>query len=117
MMYKKKKEPKSIFKKTRLKVKDKVIVITGRDKGKTGEIRMIDRKKGVATVGGVNISKRHEKPRQKGETGKIIDKEMPISVSNIMLLDPKTQKPTRIGYKMEGEKKVRYAKKSGEKLK
>ena len=100
--------------KLRLKKGDKVIVTTGKDKGKTGEITTVFPKENKVIVGGVNMVKRHTKPSQESAGG-IISKEMPIHVSNVALVDPKTGKATRIGYKVEKDgHKVRVAKKSGE---
>jgi large subunit ribosomal protein L24 len=100
---------------TKLKVKkgDKVVVITGRDKGKQGEILEVRREENRVLVRGVNMVKRHQRQTQTAEGG-IISKEAPIHVSNVAHIDPKTQKPTRIGYKMDGDKKVRVARRSGE---
>ena len=100
--------------KLRLKKGDKVIVTTGKDKGKTGEITTVFPKENKVIVGGVNVVKRHTKPSQESAGG-IISKEMPIHVSNVALVDPKTGKATRVGYKVEKDgHKVRVAKKSGE---
>ena len=100
--------------KLRLKKGDKVIVTTGKDKGKTGEITTVFPKENKVIVGGVNMVKRHTKPSQESAGG-IISKEMPIHVSNVALVDPKTGKATRVGYKVEKDgHKVRVAKKSGE---
>ena len=100
--------------KLRLKKGDKVIVTTGKDKGKTGEITTVFPKENKVIVGGINMVKRHTKPSQESAGG-IISKEMPIHVSNVALVDPKTGKATRIGYKVEKDgHKVRVAKKSGE---
>lgn len=100
--------------KLRLKKGDKVIVTTGKDKGKTGEITTVFPKESKVIVRGVNMVKRHTKPSQESAGG-IISKEMPIHVSNVALVDPKTGKATRIGYKVEKDgHKVRVAKKSGE---
>jgi large subunit ribosomal protein L24 len=100
--------------KLKLKKGDKVIVTTGKDKGKTGEITTVFPKEGKVIVGGVNMVKRHTKPSQESAGG-IISKEMPIHVSNVALVDPKTGKATRVGYKVEKDgRKVRVAKKSGE---
>jgi len=100
--------------KLKLKKGDKVIVTTGKDKGKTGEITTVFPKENKVIVGGVNMVKRHTKPSQESAGG-IISKEMPIHVSNVALVDPKTGKATRIGYKVEKDgRKVRVAKKSGE---
>ena len=100
--------------KLKLKKGDKVIVTTGKDKGKTGEITTVFPKENKVIVGGVNMVKRHTKPSQESAGG-IVSKEMPIHVSNVALVDPKTGKATRIGYKVEKDgRKVRVAKKSGE---
>ena len=100
--------------KLKLKKGDKVIVTTGKDKGKTGEITTVFPKENKVIVGGVNMVKRHIKPSQESAGG-IVSKEMPIHVSNVALVDPKTGKATRVGYKVEKDgHKVRVAKKSGE---
>ena len=102
---------------TKLKVKkgDKVVVITGRDKGKSGEILKVMREENRVLVQGVNVVKRHQRQAM-GVEGGIIEKEAPIHVSNVAHIDPKTQKPTRVGFKMEGDKKVRIARRSGESI-
>jgi large subunit ribosomal protein L24 len=100
----------------KLKVKkgDKVVVTTGKYKGKAGEILEVMPKKNKAIVAGVNIAKKHTKASQFSEGG-IIQKEMPIDISNLSHIDPKTNQPTKIGYRtLEDGTKVRYAKKSGE---
>jgi large subunit ribosomal protein L24 len=99
--------------KLKLKKGDKVIVTTGKDKGKTGEITTVFPKENKVIIGGVNMVKRHTKPSQESAGG-IVSKEMPIHVSNVALADPKTGKATRVGYKVEDGRKVRFAKKSGE---
>jgi large subunit ribosomal protein L24 len=102
---------------TKLKVKkgDKVVVITGRDKGKSGEILKVLREENRVIVQGVNLAQRHQKQSMNQEGG-IVQKELTIHVSNVALIDPKTEKPTRVGYKMDGERKVRVARRSGEAL-
>ena len=102
---------------TKLKIKkgDKVVVITGRDKGKSGEILEVLRAENRVVVQGVNMAQRHQKQSMQQEGG-IVQKELTIHVSNVALIDPKTEKPTRIGYKMDGERKVRVARRSGEAL-
>jgi large subunit ribosomal protein L24 len=95
---------------------DKVMVITGKDKGKTGVILVAFPKKDRVLVEGVNIVKKHTKPNQENPQGGIVSQEAAIHVSNVMLIDPKTGEPTRVGYKFEDGKKVRVAKKSGENL-
>ena len=102
---------------TKLKIKkgDKVVVITGRDKGKTGEVMKVLREENRLIVQGVHMVKRHQRQTQ-AQQGGIIEKEASIHVSNVAHIDPKSSKPTRIGYRMEGESKVRFARKSGEKI-
>ena len=101
--------------KCKLKKGDEVVVLTGKSKGEKGKVDRIDKKKGRIFVGGVNISKRHTKPSGAKEGG-IVDKVMSLDVSNVALVDPKSGKATKIGYKMENEKKVRFAKDSGRTL-
>jgi large subunit ribosomal protein L24 len=100
----------------KIKKGDTVIVITGRDKGRSGEVIEMRRDEGRALVRGVNVVKRHQKQSATQEGG-IISKEAPIHVSNIALADPKDKKPTRIGFKFVGKaedrKKVRIARRSG----
>ena len=96
---------------------DKVKVISGKDKGKTGVILTAYPKKDRVLVEGVNIVKKHMKPNQANPQGGIVSQEAAIHVSNVMLIDPKTGEPTRVGYKVEDGKKVRVAKKSGEVIK
>lgn len=95
---------------------DTVKVISGKDKGKTGVVLTALPKKERVLVEGVNIIKKHTKPNQANPQGGIVSQEAAIHVSNVMLLDPKSGEPTRVGYKVEDGKKVRVAKKSGEKL-
>ena len=98
----------------RLKVKkgDKVIVISGRDKGKSGEVLSVFKKSGRILVRGVNIVKRHTAPSQTSQGG-IIDKEISIHISDIAHIDPKDNKATRVGYKfLEDGRKVRFSKRS-----
>lgn len=97
----------------RLRKGDEVIVTVGKCVGQTGKIDRIDSKTGRVYVGNLNLSKRHTRPNMSNQQGGIIEKAMPLDISNVMLLDPKTKKPTRIGYKTESGKKVRYAKASG----
>lgn len=94
---------------------DTVIVIAGKDKGKKGRVLAAYPKQERVLVEGINLVKKHTRPSQKNPQGGIVTQEAPIHVSNVMLADPKTGKPTRIGYKvLENGTKVRYAKKSGE---
>jgi large subunit ribosomal protein L24 len=92
---------------------DKVMVISGKDKGKTGIVLAAYPKKDRVIVENVNIVKKHAKPSQDNPQGGIINMEAAIHVSNVMLIDPKTGEPTRVGYQVIDGKKVRIAKKSG----
>jgi large subunit ribosomal protein L24 len=96
----------------KLKKGDKVIVLTGKDKGQTGEITTLDPKSGKAKVSGINMAIRHVKQSQNSQGGRI-PAEAAIQVSNLALVDPKDGGATRVGFRMEGDKKVRFAKKSG----
>lgn len=93
---------------------DKVKVLTGKDKGKVGVITKAFPKKDRVIVEGVNIVKKHQKPSQLNPSGGIVEKEAAIHVSNVMLIDPATNEPTRVGYKVIDGKKVRVSKKTGE---
>ncbi|WP_026907484.1 50S ribosomal protein L24 [Paucisalibacillus globulus] len=95
---------------------DKVIVISGKDRGKTGTILEAYPKKERVLVEGVNMIKKHAKPSQENPQGGILNIEAPIHVSNVMPVDPKTGNPTRVGYEVRDGKKVRIAKTSGEAL-
>ncbi|MFD0051572.1 50S ribosomal protein L24 [Actinomycetes bacterium NPDC127524] len=95
---------------------DKVVVISGKDKGKQGVILEAFPKKNRVLVEGVNIVKKHSKPSQVNPQGGINSREAAIHVSNVMPLDPKSGNPTRVGYKMVDGNKVRVATKSGESL-
>ena len=98
--------------KMKIKKGDQVIVTTGRDKGKQGEVLRAMPKTNKVVVQGVNMVKRHTRPSQTNAGG-IISKEAPIDVSNVALIDPETGKPTRVGFKVVDGEKVRVAKKSG----
>jgi large subunit ribosomal protein L24 len=94
---------------------DRVEVVSGADKGKRGEVLRVIPKENRAVVQGVAIAKRHMKPRGMGQPGGIIEKEAAVNLSNLMLVDPKSDKPTRVGFKMlEDGRKVRVARVSGE---
>ena len=93
---------------------DDVIVLSGREKGKRGKVLRIYRDDGRALVQGVNMVKRHTRPSP-GQPGGIVEKEAPLHLSNLAHVDPKTDEPTRVGFKrLEDGRKVRFAKKSGE---
>ena len=96
----------------KLKTGDKVVVLSGKDKGKQGTISSVDPKAGKAVVDGVNMAIRHTRQSQTSQGGRL-PKAMPIDLSNLAIVD-KNGKPTRVGFKMEGDKKVRYAKTTGD---
>jgi large subunit ribosomal protein L24 len=106
----------------KIKTGDTVVVIAGKDsktvtkkgvESTTGKVLKVYPETNKVVVEGVNKVKKHQKPTQQNTTGSIVEVEAPIDASNVMILDPKTKTPTRVGYKMENGKKVRYAKKSG----
>lgn len=100
--------------KIKIKKGDKVQVLAGAYKGKQGKVLVIYPEKNRAIVEGVNMVKKHKKPSAENPQGSIVEKEATINISNLALLDPKSGKPTRIAYKIEGDKKIRIAVKSGE---
>ena len=101
---------------------DEVVVISGKDRGKTGRVLRVDLKKSKVYVEGLNIVKRHQRPSQvpnaqRAETvGGVIEKEGPIHISNVMLIDPKDKKPTRVGISREGGQRMRVTRRSQSKL-
>ncbi len=98
----------------KIKKGDKVVVLTGRDKGRTGEVFRVMPKESRALVRGVNLVKRHQRQTMNQEGG-IIQKEAPVHLSNLAFADPKDGKPTRVGFKiLEDGRKVRFAKRSGD---
>jgi len=100
--------------KLKIKKGDNVVVITGRDKGKTGEVLRVLPARSRVIVQGVNVVKRHTRPRM-GDPGGIVEKELAIHISNVAHVDPSSSKPTRIGYKrLDDGRKVRFARRSGE---
>lgn len=104
----------------KIKIGDKVKVLSGKDRGKTGKVIQVLRHKKnqqtYAVVENVNLLKKHTRPRRQGEKGQVIELPAPLHLSSVMLLDPKSGKPTRVGYKSEGGAKKRLAKVSGEYL-
>jgi len=106
----------------RLKSGDEVIVIGGKDRGKRGKILRVDRKHQRVYIEGLNMVKRHQKPRQVAgaqraeQVGGVIEREGPIHVSNVMLSDPREGKPTRVGVEVHEGKRLRIARRSGTRL-
>jgi len=107
-----------MVKKMHIKKGDTVIVIAGDSKGQEGRVLSVNYEKNTAIVEGVNLVSKHTKPNAKNPQGGILKKEAPVHVSNLMLKDPSTGKPTRIGRRLNNDNKlVRIAKKSGEEIK
>jgi large subunit ribosomal protein L24 len=108
--------------KLKIRQDDTVRIITGKDKGKTGRVLRVDPEKRKVYVEGANIIKRHTRPRSLRDTqraqelGGIIEKEGPIHLSNVMLIDPDSGEPTRVAIKRQGGRRVRVAKKSGKEI-
>jgi large subunit ribosomal protein L24 len=106
----------------RIRTDDQVVLISGKDAGKTGRVVRTDPQRRRVYVEGLNMIKRHERPRSQGDlknaqAGGIVEKEGPIDVSNVMLLDPKDNKPSRVGVRRdEGGKRVRFAKRTGNEI-
>lgn len=99
----------------KIKKGDQVVVLSGKDKGKTGQVTKVEPKEGKVTVAGVNLMTRHRKPSQANPQGGLERIEAPMFASKVALADPKTGAPTRVGFKvMEDGRKVRVAKRSGE---
>ncbi len=103
------------MRKRKIRKDDEVIVLTGRDKGKRGAVLRIITKTDRVLVEGVNVTKRHVKPTQAEPQGGIVEREAPIHISNVALIDPESDRPTRVRYKnLEDGRKVRVAARSGE---
>lgn len=96
----------------KIKRDDNVIVISGKDRGKTGKVVKALPKENKVIISGVNVVKVHERPKKSGSKGQVVDKAMPVHVSNVMIVDPKENKPTRVGIKVTDQGKVRIAKRS-----
>ena len=95
---------------------DNVIIITGKDKGKSGKITRILAKDDKVVVEGINVFKKHQRPRTSDAKGQVLSIAMPIHASNVMITDPKNGKPTRIGKKKVGDKMVRISRKSNQEI-
>ena len=121
-MPKRPRKPEPKGKQMRIRSEDTVLVTSGKDKGKTGKVLRTEPQRRRVYVEGLNIVKRHSRPRsvkdtQRGESGGILEQEGPIHVSNVMLVDPTDNKPTRVGVRMTDDgKRQRYAKRSGNPL-
>ena len=100
----------------KLKLNDEVVVLAGKDKGKTGKLTKIDRKNNRVIVAGVNVVKKALKPTQQNPAGGIVDKESFVHISNVALMSPKTKKPTRVKIEVKKDKKARVATACGSQL-
>ena len=100
----------------RIRSGDRVVLLSGKDKGKTGEVTMSMPKDGKVVVSGVNVATRHRKPSQLNPQGGLERKEAPMHVSKVAIADPKDGKATRVRFELIGDKKVRVAARSGEKI-
>ncbi|MFZ3031508.1 MAG: 50S ribosomal protein L24 [Candidatus Moraniibacteriota bacterium] len=100
----------------KIKKGDKVQIMAGKDKGSQGEVLHVFPVAEKIVVKGVNIMKRHVRAKREGEKGERVEKEAPLHVSNVMLVCPHTNKPTRVGYKIEGGEKIRMSKRAGKAL-
>ena len=98
----------------KIKKGDQVVVLTGKDKGRQGQVLQVLPKESRVVVRGINMVKRHTRPTQGDPQGGIKNKEAALHISNVAFVDPKTGEPTRVGFRIDGETKVRVAKKSGE---
>lgn len=95
----------------KIKKNDKVLVITGKNRGKTGKVTDVFPRRSAIIVDGINLQKRHVKPKKQGEKGQVIEVEAPVDVSNLKIICPACNKPTRVGYKVEKGEKYRVCKK------
>ena len=104
-----------VLSKSRIRKGDTVIVISGRERGKTGKVMSVDLRLGKVVVEKLNVIKRHTKPNQKAKQGGILEREAPLQISNVMFFCPVTQKPTRVGIRTQADgRRVRFSKKSNE---
>lgn len=97
----------------KIKKGDRVVVLTGKDKGRQGEVTRVFPAEGRVLVSGINVVQRHTRPSQTNPQGGIVNKEAPIHVSNVAVVDA-NGKPTRVGFRMDGDNKVRFAKSTGD---
>lgn len=104
-----------VLSKSRIRKGDTVVVISGRERGKTGKVMSVDLRAGKVVVEKLNVIKRHTKPNQKAKQGGILEREAPLQMSNVMFFCPVTQKPTRVGIRTQADgRRVRFSKKSNE---
>lgn len=98
----------------KIKKGDNVVIIAGKDRGKSGKVEKVFPKKEKLIVGGLNLRKHHQRPTKQGQKGQVVEKSMPMHISNVLIVDPKSSKPTRVGIKINNKgKRERISKKSG----
>ena len=102
--------------KVKIRKGDEVVVLTGRAKGSTGKVEHVDKEGSRVSLANINVYKKHQKANAKNPDGGIIDKPMPLHISNVAIVDPKTKKASRVGYKLSSEGKTRISKASGSAL-
>jgi len=100
----------------KIRKNDQVLVISGKDRGRKSKIIKVFPKEGKVVIDGVNLRKKHVKPKKSGEKGQIVETPAPLNVSDLKLICPKCGKPTRVGYKVEGKRKYRICKKCGQEI-
>jgi len=100
----------------KIKKGDTVLIISGKDRGRKGKILEVFPKENRILVEGINLRKKHQRPRRTGEKGQIVELPAPIDIANVKLICPKCGKATRVGYKISGEKKYRICKKCGQEI-
>ena len=103
--------PKNSYKKMNLKKGDMVKILAGKNRGKTGKVILVDEKAAKATVEGMNVYKKHVRPKRQGEKGEMVELSRPIAISNLMLICSSCHKAARVGSRIEGKVKVRFCKK------
>jgi len=102
-----------LFKDMKMRKGDQVLITSGKDRGRKGKIIETFPKKGKVVIEGINLRKKHVKPKKSGEKGQIVETPVPIDISDTKLICSKCGKPTRVGYKIEGKKKYKACKKCG----
>lgn len=100
----------------KIKKNDTVKMLTGKDRGKTGKVIKVDTKSGKITIEGLNVYKKHVRPRKQGEKGEIVQVTRPVNISNVGLICPGCNKTIRVGYRFQNKNKVRYCRKCGQNL-
>ena len=100
----------------KIRKNDQILIISGKDRGRTSKVSRVFPKKDSVLVEGINLKKKHIRPKKEGEKGQIVETPQPLNISNVKLICPKCKKATRIGYKIEKEKKYKICKKCGQEI-